>query len=92
MQSVRASTLIPRGFVADERSMTLDGTLITVRPAGRNEPVPGVRNDIRADPQSIFSASCGFANCRPQGSPGAYCPAIPLRCRALRSAYFQRAV
>ena len=33
MQSVRASTLIPRGFVADEAVNDVDGALITMRPA-----------------------------------------------------------
>ena len=34
MPSVRASTLIPRGFVADDAVNDVDGTLITMRPAG----------------------------------------------------------
>jgi transposase len=33
MRSVHASTLIPRGFVADDAVNDLDGTLITMRPA-----------------------------------------------------------
>ena len=34
MQSVRASTLIPRGFVVDDAVNDVDGTLITMRPIG----------------------------------------------------------
>lgn len=37
MRSVRASTLIPRGFVADDAINDLDGTLITMRPGGVTE-------------------------------------------------------
>ena len=57
-----------------------------------DEPVPGVRSDIRTDPQSIFSASCGSTNCGPQGSACASCPAFPLQRGPLRAPHFQRAV
>ena len=44
MQSVRASTLIPRGFVVDDAVNDVDGTLITMRPIGGGELVSGVRS------------------------------------------------
>jgi zinc-finger of transposase IS204/IS1001/IS1096/IS1165 len=40
MQSVRASTLIPRGFVADEAVNDVDGALITMRPASSTSLCP----------------------------------------------------
>jgi transposase len=40
MRSVRASTLIPRGFVADDAINDLDGTLITMRPGGVTSQCP----------------------------------------------------
>ena len=40
MQSVRASTLIPRGFVADNAINDLDGALITMRPVGVTSQCP----------------------------------------------------
>jgi len=40
MPSVRASTLIPRGFVADDAVNDVDGTLITMRPAGATSQCP----------------------------------------------------
>ena len=43
MQSVRASTLIPWGFVADDAVNNLDGTLIAMRPAGVTSQCPACR-------------------------------------------------
>ena len=65
MQSVGASTLIPRGFVVDDAVNDVDGTLITMRPIGGGELVSGVRSTFGTDLQSIFSASCGSAHCGP---------------------------
>src|ERR1700722_18378023 len=40
MQSVRATTLIPRGFLADDTVDVCDGTLIAIRPKSLASPCP----------------------------------------------------
>ena len=50
MQSFRASTLIPLGFLADDAVNDSTGTRITMRPASCDEPVSGVWSGVRADP------------------------------------------
>jgi hypothetical protein len=55
MQSIRASTLIPRGFVAEEAVNDLDSTLITVRPASATSQCP-----VCADDQILGGREVGF--------------------------------